>query len=118
MDSTTKAVTPLRQRMLDDMRMRRLCDKTQSSYIRAVRRLAGYLGRSPDTATVEDLRRYQLHLVDQGSSPVSLNAAITGLKFFFDITLDRPELMAKMQPVRVPRTLPVVLSREEVSRPT
>jgi site-specific recombinase XerD len=116
MDSTTKAVTPLRQRMLDDMRMRRLCDKTQSSYIRAVRRLAGYLGRSPDTATVEDLRRYQLHLVDQGSSPVSLNAAITGLKFFFDITLDRPELMAKMQPVRVPRTLPVVLSREEVAR--
>jgi len=102
--------------MLDDMRMRRLCDKTQSSYIRAVRRLAGYLGRSPDTATVEDLRRYQLHLVDQGSSPVSLNAAITGLKFFFDITLDRPELMAKMQPVRVPRTLPVVLSREEVAR--
>ena len=116
MDSTTKAVTPLRQRMLDDMRIRRLCDKTQSSYIRAVRRLAGYLGRSPDTATVEDLRRYQLHLVDQGSSPVSLNAAITGLKFFFDITLDRPELMAKMQPVRVPRTLPVVLSREEVAR--
>jgi site-specific recombinase XerD len=98
------------------MRMRKLCDKTQSSYIRAVRRFAGYLGRSPDTATVEDLRRYQLHLVDQGTSPVSLNAAITGLKFFFDITLDRPELMAKMQPVRVPRTLPVVLSREEVAK--
>jgi site-specific recombinase XerD len=116
MDSTTKAITPLRQRMLDDMRMRKLCDKTQSSYIRAVRRFAGYLGRSPDTATVEDLRRYQLHLVDQGTSPVSLNAAITGLKFFFDITLDRPELMAKMQPVRVPRTLPVVLSREEVAK--
>ena len=62
------------------------------------------------------MRNYQLHLVDHGISPVSLNAAITGLKFFCEITLDRPELMAKMQPVRVPRTLPVVLSREEVAR--
>ena len=72
--------------------------------------------RSPDTATVEDLRRFQLHMVDQGTSPITLNATITGLKFFFDVTLDRGELMAKMQPVRVPRTLPVVLSREEVAR--
>jgi site-specific recombinase XerD len=116
MDSSTQAVTPLRQRMLDDMRMRKLSDKTQSHYIRAVRQFAGFLGRAPDTATVEDLRRYQLHLVDHGISPVSLNAAITGLKFFFDVTLDHAELMAKMQPVRVPRTLPVVLSREEVAR--
>ena len=67
-------------------------------------------------ATVEDLRRYQLHLVDHGTSPVSLNAAITGLKFFFAVTADQAGLMARMQPVRVPRTLPVVLSREEVSR--
>ena len=81
-----------------------------------MRQFAAFLGRSPDTASVEDLRRYQLHLVDHGISPVSLNAAITGLKFFFDITLDHGELMAKMQPVRVPRTLPVVLSREEVAR--
>ena len=114
--STTQGISPLRQRMIDDMRMRKLSPKTQSGYIRAVRQFAGFLGRSPDTATVEDLRRYQLHLVDHGISPVSLNAAITGLKFFFDITLDRGELMARMQPVRVPRTLPVVLSREEVAR--
>ncbi len=85
-------------------------------YIRAVRQFAGFLGRSPDTASVEDLRRYQLHLVDRGISPVSLNAAITGLKFFFEVTLDHGELIAKMHPVRVPRTLPVVLSREEVAR--
>ena len=102
MDSSTQAITPLRQRMIDDMRMRKLADKTQSHYIRAVRQFAGFLGRSPDTASVEDLRRYQLHLVDQGISPVSLNAAITGLKFFFEVTLDHGELMAKMQPVRVP----------------
>jgi integrase/recombinase XerD len=116
MVAITPKISPLRQRMIDDMRMRKLSDKTQSHYIRAVRQLAGFLGRSPDTATAEDLRRYQLHRVDHGISPISLNAAITGLKFFFDITLDHPELMAKMHPVRVPRTLPVVLSREEVAR--
>jgi len=113
---STQSVTPLRQRMIDDMRMRKLCDQTQAGYIRAVRQLAALLERSPDTATVEDLRRFQLHLVDHGASPITLNATITGLKFFFDVTLARGELMAKMQPVRVPRTLPVVLNREEVAR--
>lgn len=116
MDSSTQTVSPLRQRMIDDMRMRKFADKTQSHYIRAVKQFARYLGRSPDTASVEDLRRYQLHLVDQGTSPASLNAAISGLKFFFDITMDRAELMAKMQPVHLPRKLPVVLSPGEVSR--
>ena len=96
----TRPVSPLRQRMLDDMRMRKLTPKTQSAYIRAVCRFTRYLGRAPDSATVEDLRNYQLHLVDTGTSPMSLNAAISGLKFFFDITLQRGELMARMQPVR------------------
>jgi len=116
MESATQGISVLRQRMIDDMRMRKFVDKTQSQYIRAVRQLAAFLGRSPDTATVEDLRRYQLHLVDHGTSPVSLNAAIAGLKFFFEVTLDDGDLMAKMQPVRVPYTLPVVLSRDEVAR--
>ena len=108
--------TPLRQRMIEDMRMRKLADKTQDQYIRAVRQLAQFLKRSPDAASVEDLRCYQLYLVDHGISPVSLNATLTGLKFFFDITVGDTERMAKMQPVRVPRTLPVVLSRDEVAR--
>ena len=116
MDSSLHGITPLWQRMIDDMRMRKLADKTQSGYIRVVRQFTGFLGRSPDTATVEDLRRYQLHLVDHGTSPVSLNAAITGLKFFFEVTLAQGELMAKMEPVQVPRTLPVVLSRDEAVR--
>ena len=103
MDSSTQAISALRQRMIDDMRMRKFADKTQSHYIRAVRQLAAFLGRSPDTATVEDLRRYQLHLVDRGTSPISLNATITGLKFFFEVTLGDGDLMAKMQPVRVPQ---------------
>lgn len=116
MTSAQPTVSPLRQRMIDDMRMRQLSPKTQANYLRIVREFTRYLGRSPDTATVEDLRTYQLHLVDHGTSPVSLNAAITGLKFFFEITLHEPELMARMQPVRVPRTLPVVLSPDEVRR--
>ena len=116
MPTTTPAISPLRQRMIDDMRLRKLADKTQSHYLRAVRQFSLFLGHSPDRATIEDLRRYQLHLVDQGISAISLNAAIAGLKFFFDVTLDHPQLMRKMQSVRIPRTLPVVLSREEVAR--
>jgi len=115
MKDSTREISPLRRRMLEDMRLRKLAPHTQAGYVRAVRKLAGYLRRPPDTATVEDLRNFQLHLVDQGTSPITLNATITGLKFFFDVTLDRSELMAKMKPVFVPRTLPVVLSREEVS---
>jgi integrase/recombinase XerD len=116
MTSPDPGVSPLRRRMVDDMRMRKFAPKTQSGYLRAVRQFARFLGRSPDTATVEDLRDYQLHLVDHGTSPISLNAAISALKFFFDVTLGQPELMARMQPVRVPRKLPVVLSPEEVRR--
>jgi site-specific recombinase XerD len=116
MTSLQANASPLRQRMIDDMRMRQLSPKTQDTCLRIVREFARFLGRSPDTATVEDLRRYQLHLVDHGASPVSLNHAITGLKFFFQVTLDRPELMLRMQPVRVPRILPVVLSPDEVRR--
>ena len=113
---TQKPISPLRQRMTDDMRMRKLGEKTQYHYLRAVRQFAKYLGRSPDTATVEDLRNYQLHLVDHGTSPASLNSAISGLKFFCNVTLDRPELMAKMQPVHLPRKLPEIMSPEEVKR--
>jgi integrase/recombinase XerD len=114
MNDSTREISPLRQRMLEDMRLRKLAPHTQDAYVRSVRRLAGFLRRSPDTATVEDLRNFQLHLVDHGTSPITLNATITGLKFFFEVTLDRAELMAKMKPVFVPQTLPVVLSREEV----
>ena len=116
MDTSKQTISPLRQRMLDDMRMRKFGEKTQLDYVRAVRNFTKYLGRSPDSATVEELRNYQLHLVDHGISPASLNAAISGLKFFCSVTLDRSELMAKMQPVHLPRKLPVILSREEVSR--
>lgn len=116
MTQSIQHTSPLRQRMLDDMRMRKLSTKTQLGYIRAVKRFAQYLKRSPDTATAEDLRRFQLAAIDQGMSAITLNATITGLKFFFETTLDRPELMAKMQHISVPRRLPVVLSVDEASR--
>jgi integrase/recombinase XerD len=116
MNTSAQRISPLRQRMIEDMRMRKLAPKTQSAYIRAVRHFTGYLGRSPDTASAEDLRRYQLHCVDRGVSPITLNATITGLKFFFEVTLDRAQLMAKIRPVRVAHTLPVILSREEMGR--
>ena len=96
MDTTARTGTPLRQRMVEDMRMRKLEPRTQEAYIRAVRKLTEFLKRSPDTATVEDLRNFQLHLVDSGTSPVTLNATLTGLKFFFDTTLGRGELMARI----------------------
>jgi site-specific recombinase XerD len=102
--------------MIEDMRMRKLELRTREGYVRAVRKLAKYLGRAPDTATAEELRNFQLHLVDRGVSPITLNATITGLKFFFEVTVGHGEVMAKMQTVHVPRTLPVVLSREEVGR--
>lgn len=116
MNTFTQAPSELRLRMIEDMRMRKLELRTREAYIRAVRKLAKYLGRAPDTATAEELRNFQLHLVDHGVSPITLNATITGLKFFFEVTVGHGEVMAKMQPVHVPRTLPVILSREEVGR--
>ena len=116
MTQTTQSVSPLRQRMIDDMMMRKLSPKTQYQYIRSVKNLTRYLGRSPDTATAEDLRKYQLHLVSDGVSRITLNANLTGLKFFFVTTLDRADVLTKISTVPVPRKLPVVLSLEEAAR--
>ena len=110
-----QAVSPLRQRMIEDMRMRKLERKTQEMYIRGVCRLAKYLGRSPQTATAEDLRRFQLHLVEAGVSPITLNATLTAVKFLFQITLDRPHVVSKLRRVRVEQKLPVILSLQEVA---
>mgnify|MGYP001823080770 FL=1 len=116
MTYNTRPISPLRQRMIEDMALRKLSPGTRSQYLRAVINLTCFLGRSPDTATPEDLRRYQLHLVETGISSIMLNHTITALRFFFGVTLDHAEVMAKMSSVREPRKLPVVLSREEVAR--
>jgi site-specific recombinase XerD len=116
MAQSTKPTSPLRQRMIEDMTMRKLSPRTQSSYIRVVANFTRFLTRSPDTADAEDLRRYQLHLVEQGVSSTSINANITGLKLFFETTLDRPEAMKKMRHIYEPRRLPEILSFGEVTR--
>jgi len=109
-----KPISPLRQRMLEDMNMRRFVPDTQREYIRAVKKLASFLGRSPDSATPEELRAFQLHLTDTGLQPQSINATVTALRFFFKVTLDRPETTRRLVFVYEPRKLPRVLSPEEV----
>ena len=116
MSSHEHSISPLRQRMIEDMTLRKLSPKTQSGYLRWVKRLNGFLKRSPATATAEDLRRFQLDLVERGVGRGSVNAAVTALQFFFDVTLGRGELMAKMSHVHQPRKLPTVLGREEAER--
>ncbi len=116
MSNLNKPVSPLRQRMIEDMTLRKLGDSTQIQYIRAVVKLTRYLRRSPDTATAEDLRLFQLQMVEAGTSSITINATLTGLKFFFEHTLDRAELLKKIQRVYEPRTIPEVLSVAEVTR--
>jgi site-specific recombinase XerD len=102
--------------MLEDMNMRRFVPDTQREYIRAVKKLASFLGRSPDSATPEELRAFQLHLTETGLQPQSINATVTALRFFFKVTLDRPETTRRLVFVYEPRKLPRVLSPEEVLR--
>ena len=116
MTDSSKSVSPLRQRMIDDMTMRKLQPKTQAGYLRSVKNFTRFFGRSPDRAGPEDLRRFQLHLVEKGVSSTTLNATITALKFFYGVTLDRPSALKKMSPVRKEQKLPQVLSVEEVTR--
>ncbi len=104
-----KPISPLRQRMLEDMSLRGFTPDTQRDYIRAVKKLAAFLDRSPDTATTEDLRAFQLHLTATGVQPPTINATVTVLRFFFKVTLDRPETTRHLVFVYEPRKLPRVL---------
>ncbi len=113
---TDTRISPLRQRMIDDMIIRKMASKTQAAYIRAVKNFTVFLGRSPETASPEDLRRYQLHLASSGTSVPTLNVTVTGLRFFFEVTLGRRGATDHLPFVREPRKLPVVLSPEEVAR--
>ena len=112
-----KPVSPLRQRLIDDMTARRYGEDTKRDSVRNVRKFAAFLGRSPGTATSEDLRRYQLHMAQQQASPSTINAAISALRFFFTVvTLEKPDLVRPLRIVTEPRRAPVVLSPEEVAR--
>jgi site-specific recombinase XerD len=115
---TEKAISPLRRRLTEDMEFRRLSPKTQSQYIRHVKKFADFLGRSVDKATAEDVHRYQLWLASIGASVGTANVSATALRFFFKLTLTlkRHDLAEELISTREPRRLPVVLSPEEVGR--
>jgi len=113
--SVDRPVSPLRARMIEDMTVRGFGEKTRNDYIRHVRSFAAFIGRSPDTATEEDMRRFQLHQRQSGMQPPSMNTAVSALRFLFTVTLYRPDLVHRLTIVRQPRRLPDVLSVEEVA---
>jgi integrase/recombinase XerD len=109
-------VSSLRQRLIEDMDLRRLSPETQRNYLRDVGRFASFLGRSPDTATPEEVRRFQIEQQEAGVPVPTMNSIVSALRFFFTYTLDRPDLARKLVRVGHPRKIPVVLSMEEVAR--
>src|SRR5260370_1468514 len=111
--SSPRPAGALRARMIEDMSVRGFSEKTRNDYIRNVRALAAFIGRSPDTATAEDLRRLQLHQTQSGMQPPSINSAVSALRFFFTAPLDPPDRARRLTVLRQPRRLPAVLSAEE-----
>ena len=97
---TTDTASPLRQRMIEDMKARKLCAGTQRGHILSCKRFAAFLKRSPDTATCEDLRRFQLHLAETGMSICNRNRIMTGVRFLFRVTLRRLDLAAEIYHLR------------------
>lgn len=116
MSPQNETSNPLRQRMIEEMTIRRLMPKTQSQYLRALKRLTVFLKRSPEDATAEELRQFQFMLAESGTSNITINATLTGLKMLFCDTLKRPKVMRKTSQVPEPRKLPKVLSVEEVKQ--
>ncbi len=112
----SQPISPLRQRLLEDMAMRGLRQDTQRNYVRCVQSFAAFLKRPPDTATPDDIRRFQVHQSDSGVQPQSINCSVSALRFFFTVTLDRPDLSRRFVIVRYPQKLPTVLNVEEVGR--
>ena len=114
--SETNTVSPLRQRMIEDMAARKLNPHTQRSHISSCKRFAAWLKRSPDAATPDEVRRFQLHLVEGGASICNRNRIMTGVRFLFRVTLRRHDLAAEIWHIQEPQKLPPVLSPEEVKR--
>jgi site-specific recombinase XerD len=113
---TEMAISPLRRRMIEDMTVRNFTADTQRDYIRAVKKLTDFLGGSPAAATAEDLRRFQLHLAENQVRPPTINSTVSALRFFFKVTVDRPDVTKLLTSVAQPRKIPVILNPEEVVR--
>jgi len=116
LDKTNTPTSPLLQRMIDDMTARRFKEKVQQGYVRHVRNFTAFLGRSPDSATSEDVRLFQLHLAKQPFGAPTINSAIFALRFLFNVTLERPDLARPLTTVHKPRKAPVVLNQDEMIR--
>src|SRR5437763_7149899 len=114
---STGAITPLRHRMIEDMNARKLCAGTQRGHIHSCKRFAVFLNRSPDTATTEDIRRFQLHLAEAGVSICNRNRIMTGLRLLFRVTLRRLDLAAEIYHIREPQKIAQVVSTDEARRP-
>jgi integrase/recombinase XerD len=114
--SETNTVSPLRQRMIEDMAARKLTPHTQRSHIYSCKRFAAWLKRSPDTASPDEVRHFQLHLIESGTSICNRNRIMTGVRFLFRVTLRRHDLAAEVWHIKEPERLPPVLSPEEVKR--
>src|SRR5450631_941156 len=114
--SETNTVSPLRQRMIEDMSARKLNPNTQRSHIQSCKRFAAWLKRSPDMATPDEVRLFQLHLIESGTSICNRNRIMTGVRFLFRVTLRRHDLAAEVWHIKEPERLPPVLSPEEVKR--
>ena len=112
----TDAVSPLRHRMIEDMNARKLCAGTQRGHIHSCTRFAAFLKRSPDTATADDIRRFQLHLAEAGVSICNRNRIMTGVKFLVRVTLRRLDLAAEIYHLREPQKIPLVMSQDEIKR--
>lgn len=110
------ATKSLRQRMLDDMKSRNLGPASQKFHVRACRRFAAWLGRSPDTATPDDVKHFQQHLIESGVTICNRNRIMTGVKFLFRVTLRRPDLVAEVFHLREPKRVPLVLCQQEIKR--
>src|SRR3954468_16432570 len=113
---TTDTISPLRQRMIEDMNARKLCAGTQRGHISSCKRFAAFVKQSPDTATTEDIRRFQLHLAEAGVSICNRNRIMTGLRFLFRVTMRRLDLAAEIYHIREPQKIPLVMSPDETRR--
>ena len=114
--SEANIVSPLRRRMIEDMTARKLAVYTQRSHLQSCKRFAAWLKRSPDTAMPDEVRQFQLHLIEGGTSICNRNRIMTGVRFLFRVTLRRHDLAAEVWHIREPVRLPPVLSPEEVKR--
>ena len=113
---STDTVSPLRQRMIEDMNARKLGAHSQRSHIYSCKRFAAFLKRSPDTATLEDIRQFQLHLAETGMSICNRNRIMTGVKFLLRVTLRRLDLAAEIYHLREPQKIPLVMNQDETRR--